>query len=222
MNVLGLLQLVDSAHAGGDCSYGVGIRKLVTGGHLRCGEQVPALVENQLGAVIGPSEGVAAGVAFRAARRGQMRLMSEVSRTLSSERLPEPMRLASLQMGTYLWELSRRWEWAAAVHEQMDPLAGTGGLHHAVAFGALVSETTSQQVRAIATYLFRAAKVMVSAAVEAMPLEEALGRRLLANVLERVSELAPRFVDREPDEIAAVQPMLFLSPAGRPSRPPGF
>ena len=49
-----------------------------------------------------------------------------------------------------LWGMSRTWEWASGIHQQVDPIANETDLHHAVAFGALVSEATNNQVRAIA------------------------------------------------------------------------
>jgi urease accessory protein UreF len=119
--------------------------------------------------------------------------------------MPPDMRLASLQMGQRLWIMSRAWDWAASVHEQLDGLTQRNDLHHAVAFGLLVSETTSSQVRAIATYLYNAARNIVQAAVRLIPLDEATGMRVLSDVQERIAQLAARCADKEAADIGAVR-----------------
>jgi urease accessory protein UreF len=111
------------------------------------------------------------------------------------------MKLASVQMGQRLWAVSRGWGWAASVHEQLDELARATELHHAVAFGALVSEATSSQLRAIATYLFNVVKGMVLAAVRAAPLEEMEGQRVLSEVQGTIAALAAGYVDKGAGDI---------------------
>ena len=70
-----------------------------------------------------------------------------------------------------------------------------------MAFGLLVSETTSSQVRAIATYLYNTAKNIVLAAVHAIPLEESAGMQVLSGVQPRIAELAARCADKEASDI---------------------
>ena len=77
-------------------------------------------------------------------------------------------------------------------------------MHHAVAFGTLVSETTSSQLRAIATYLFNTARSIVLAAVRAIPLDETTGQRVLSSVQPTITELAAACVDKEPADILAL------------------
>jgi urease accessory protein UreF len=112
------------------------------------------------------------------------------------------MQLASLQMGQRLWVMSRGWDWAGGVHQQLDGMAQRNDLHHAVAFGLLVSETTSSQVRAIATYLYNTAKNIVLAAVHAIPLEESAGLQVLSGVQGRIAELAAQCADKQTVDIA--------------------
>ena len=169
MNVLGLVQLCAAAQPAGGYSHSFGIERLVRGGALRSPEQLRSLVTEALEGAIGPADGVASGITFRAARGGDFERIPEVCSVMSSGRMPPDMQLASLQMGQRLWIMSRGWDWAASVHEQLDGLAQGNDLHHAVAFGLLVSETTSSQVRAIATYLYNAARNIVQAAVRIDP-----------------------------------------------------
>ncbi len=105
-------------------------------------------------------------------------------------------------MGRRLWGISRGWDWASGVHQQFDGVAEKIELHHAVAFGALVSETTSSQVRGIATYLFQIARNIVLAAVRAIPLDEITGQRLLSEMQPPIAQLAASCADRSTDDIA--------------------
>jgi urease accessory protein UreF len=208
VNVHGLVQL-SSLH---DTSYGYsfGIEKMARNGRLSNPDQLALLVKGVLLASIGPADGVASGVAFRAARTGDFEQLPELCSVMSSDRVPATLRLASLHMGQRLWGLSRAWDWAAAIHQQLDPLAQKTDLHHAVAFGALVSETTSNQVRAIATYLFNIARGIVTAAVhaasEAPPprLDEAAGQRVLSDMQPTITQLAAACADRQPTDILAI------------------
>jgi len=215
LNVLGLMQLVESApNAGGypDCFQ---ISNLVRQGYLRNADQVLQLLNVALHQSIGPAEGVAAGAAFRVARHGVLDQLPKVSSVLSNHQLPEDIRKASLQMGAHLWELSRRWEWAQSLHYEVDPMASEGGIHNAIAFGVLVSEATAQQVRAIAMYLFRAARMIIKSAVQSIPLDESVGQHLLSSLSPMISELAQVYADRPIDQVMALHPSLVLQVAMR-------
>ncbi len=201
MNVLGLVQLCEMAGPVGGYSDYFELEQRVRNGRLRSAEQLQDFVQSTLQAAIGPADGVASGIAFRAARHGVIEPIPEVCAALSSERIPLEMRLASVQMGHRLWAVSRTWSWAQSVHEQFDDLAMHTDLHHAVAFGALVSETTSSQIRAIATYLFNTAKTIVLAAVRTIPLDEAAGQRVLSSVQPTIAQLAAAYADKGPGDI---------------------
>jgi urease accessory protein UreF len=213
LNVLGLVQLIESVPTAGGYSDCFQIPSLVRGGYLRDSDQVLHLLNLALQESIGPAEGVVAGAAFRAARRCELGQLSRLSSALSNHQLPAEIRTASLQMGTHLWELSRRWEWAQSIHGQINPLADEGGIHNAIAFGILVSETTAQQVRAIAMCLFRAARTIISSAVQAIPLDEKDGNRLLSTLGPMISELARNYADRPLDRIMALRPAMVLQAA---------
>ena len=203
VNVLGLVQLCATAQPAGGYSHTFGIEQLARSGRLQTPEQLAELVHGVLCSTIGPADGVASGIAFRAARQSNFERLPELCATLSSDRLPLPLRLASLQMGQRLWGVSRNWEWASSVHQQFDAMAVRTDLHHAVAFGALVSETTSSQIRAIATYLFNTARSIVLAAVDAIPLDEITGQRVLSDMQPAITELAAACADKNPADIAA-------------------
>lgn len=204
MNVLGLVQLTQAAQPAGGYSYSFGIEQMARTGRLTSPDQLATLVKGVLLASIGPADGVASGIAFRAARAGAFDRLPPVCSVLSSNRVPVPMRLASLQMGQRLWGLSRTWDWASGVHQQFDELASHTDLHHAVAFGALVSETTTSQVRAIATYLLNTARSIILAAVHAIPLDEVVGQRVLSSVQPTITDLAAACADKSPDDIVAL------------------
>ena len=204
MNVLGLVQLCEAAQPIGGYSHSFGIEQMARQGRLRSAEDLLAFVRSVLKATIGPADGVASGIAFRAARNGAFDRLPEVCAAMSSERLPLEMRLASLQMGQRLWMVSRTWPWAESIHTQLDDLAEHSDLHHAVAFGALVSETTSSQIRAIATYLFNTAKSIILAAVREIPLDEASGQHILSDVQPTIAQLAAAYADKTPRDIAAI------------------
>ena len=206
MNVLGLVQLCQAAQPAGGYSHSFGIEKLVTTGQLRSPQQLQSLVTDVLQAAIGPADGVASGITFRAARGGAFERIPEVCAVMSSPRVPENMRLASLQMGQRLWVMSRTWNWAASVHDQLDDLTAKNDLHHAVAFGLLVSETTSSQIRAIATYLYNTAKNIILAAAHAIPLEEAQEQQVLAAVQSQIARLRGRCRGRSRGSIPVSPP----------------
>lgn len=211
MNVMGLVQLTQAAQPAGGYGYSFGIEQMARAGRLTTPDHLTSLIKEVLVASIGPADGVASGIAFRAARQGEYDRLPRVCAAMSSDRLPVSMRLASLQMGQRLWGLSRGWDWATGVHQQFDDLAQRTDLHHAVAFGALVSETTSSQVRAIATYLLNTARGIILAAVRAIPLDEAAGQRVLSNVQPTIASLASACADKSPEDIVAIAP---------PSAPP--
>ncbi len=205
MNLLGLVQLVDTSGAGVGYQDCLSIEMLARRGLLCTGQQVLNLVESALRAVIGPTQGIAAGIAFRAARLGDPALVPAVSQVLSSNQLPESLRLASLQMGTRLWEISRRWNWTQPVHEQFDPVMPQAGVHGGVAFGTLVSETTAHEVRAVAACLLQAAQGIIQAAVWAIPLEDSMNHRLLAQAQPMISRLAADFAQHTLPDIRCAQ-----------------
>lgn len=207
MNVFGLVQLCDSAQPVGGYSHSFGIEQMARQGRLRSAEDLLRVVRSLLLAAIAPADGIASGIAFRAARKGNLADIPAVCAAMSSERLPVEMRLASLQMGSRLWSVSRTWPWAEPVHQQLDDLALRTDLHHAVAFGALVSETTSSQIRAIATYLFNTAKGIILAAVDAIPLDESLGQHVLSDVQPIIAELAAACADKGPGDIVPIRTM---------------
>ncbi len=200
MNVMGLIQLCAYDQPGGYCQP-AGVESLIQEGRVRSPEALENLVLSVLKSRIAPADGIASGIAFRAARGGMLDPLPEISAALSSGRLPADMREVSVQMGRHLWGVSRYWDWASAVHLQCDPVAEKIDLHHAVAFGALISETTSSQVRAIATYLFQTARSIVFAAVRAIPLDEIAGQRVLSDMQPAIAQLAAACADRTPHDI---------------------
>jgi urease accessory protein UreF len=199
MNVLGLVQLCQTTPSG--AAYCLGIERLARTGQLRSPDQLAALVAGVLRSSIGPSDGVASGIAFRAARRGDYEQLPELGEILSVRQPDEAVRLASVQMGQRLWGVSRRWDWTGGIHQQLDDLASRTDLHHAMAFGTLVSETTSSQIRAIATFLFNMARSIVLTAVHAIPLDESTGQRVLAGVQDAITEVAAACADKSPADI---------------------
>lgn len=204
MNVLGLMQLVDSAPAVGGYADCFQINSLARRGVLRSEEQILQLLDASLQSSIGPSDGVAVGWAFKAARQGDLADLPELASRLSGPDVPADIRMASLEMGTHLWELSRRWDWAQAMHGQVEDLAASTKLHHAMVFGTLVSETTAQEVRAIALCLFSAAKAIIRVAVSAIPLDETVVLKLLSRLQPEISELAHQYAVCRPETIHAL------------------
>jgi urease accessory protein UreF len=197
LNVLGLVQLCQSTGPG---SYTFGIERLTRGRPISP-EELTELIKALLLHDVAPTDGVASGIAFRAARHGEYEQLPSICDALNTSHLPDPVRLESIQTGQRLWGISRSWDWATSVHDQLDPLAERTHLHHAVAFGALVSETTSSEARAIATYLFSTARGIVLTAIRAIPLDEAAGQRVLSEVQSAIAEMAGRFVERRPTDI---------------------
>ena len=191
MNVLGLVQLCQSAPPG---SYSLE-QLAATPPHTAA--ELTELVRDFLQRSIAPTAGLASGMAFRAARQGDYERLPHVCETLDHSVLTDPLRDSSLQMGRRLWGLSRAWEWAAGVHEQLDDFAQRAPLHHAVAFGALVSETTNSETRAIATYLFSTARGIVLTAIRAIPLDEAAGQRVLSDIQDSIAHIAAQYVARD-------------------------
>jgi urease accessory protein len=204
MNVLGLVQLCGTAGPLDGYREFLELERSARSGALRSSDDLREFVGTALRAGIGPADGVASGIAFRAARQGSIEALPAVCAALSSERIPAEKRWASVQMGHRLWTQSRAWPWTEAVHQQLDELALRNDLHHAVAFGALVSETTSSQIRAIATYLFNMAKTLVTAGVRLIPLDEAAGQQVLSSVQGEIAALAAGYADKEPEDILVI------------------
>ncbi len=201
MNVLGLVQLCETAGPAGGYREFLELERSARAGELRSGDDLRQFVGTALRAGIGPADGIASGIAFRAARHGSIDPLPAVCAALSSDRVPAEKRWASVQMGHRLWAQSRAWSWTDGVHQQLDELALHTDLHHAVAFGALVSETTSSQIRAIATYLFNMARTLVMAGVRLIPLDEAAGQQVLSSVQGEIARLAAGYADKEPGDI---------------------
>lgn len=206
MNVLGLMQLVDSAPSIGGYADCFQVNGLARRGLLSSEERIVQLLNASLQSSIGPTDGVAVGWAFKAARHGDLGELPQLASHLSGPEVPADIRAASLEMGTHLWEISRRWDWAQAMHGQVDALAPRTNLHHAMAFGALVSETTAQEIRAIAMCLFSAAKAIIRAAVAAVPLDEAVVLKLLSQLQPEISDLACQCAACRPESIHALPP----------------
>lgn len=201
MNVLGLVQLAQATQAFGGYSHALAIEQRVARGELATAEQLRAFVEEVLQAEVGSAEGVASGIAFRAVRCGALEDVPRLCDALSSSRVPLETRLASVQMGERLWALSRGWGWAEPVHEQLGGVARGHEMHHAVVYGALVSETTSSQVRGIAACLLDIARNLVAAAERCMPLDAVECQHVLQGVQGCVAVLAGRYAGRALGEI---------------------
>jgi urease accessory protein UreF len=202
MNVHGLVQLCQTTQP--FYLHSLGIDAVLRRGDVRSPEALEGVVCEVLVEAIGPADGVASGIAFRAARAGEAVEIPALCDAMNSEKLPPELRLASVQMGGRLWELSRRWDWAGGVHQQFDPLLLRSPLHHAIAFGTLISETTSSEVRAIAAYLFNIARSIITAAVHFIPLPESDGDHVLAKVQPTIGQLATRCAAKTPADIAHV------------------
>ena len=97
------------------------------------------------------------------------------------------------------------------MHGQVDSLALPTDLHHAMAFGALVSETTAQEVRAIAMCLFSAAKAIIRAAVTAIPLDEAVILKLLSRLQPEIADMAYHYAACRPETIHALSPAKVVA-----------
>src|SRR6187549_2015167 len=89
VNVLGLVQLCQSTSPG---SYSFGIER-ITRGKPTTPEELTDLVISVLRHDVAPADGVAAGVAFRAARHSQFEQLPEVCHALNASHLPNPVRL---------------------------------------------------------------------------------------------------------------------------------
>jgi urease accessory protein UreF len=205
MNVLGLVQLTQFSAAGAE-GYYLGAQKMLGRHEVHGQEELILFVHGALETAVGPSDAIASGIAFRVARGGDLGEIPAICDVLAKESLPQEMRLASLQIGRRLWETSRQWQWAGAVHEQLDSLVPPAQLHHAVAFGALVSEATNSQIRAIATYLFHVARGIVLAAVRLIPLDEHIAPRVLSAVQPRIAQLAAACADKGLSDITPRNP----------------
>jgi len=197
VNVLGLVQLCQSTGPG---AYTFGIERL-TRGKPTTPEELAELVKSVLVHDVAPTDGVATGVAFRAARFSEFERLPDVCQALNTTHLPDMMRLESIHTGRRLWGVSRAWEWASAVHDQLDAMADRTDLHHAVAFGTLVSEATASEARAIASYLFTTARGIVLTAVRAIPLTESAGQYVLSEIQGTIAEIAAKCVERGAGEI---------------------
>ncbi len=203
MNLSGLLQLVEpSAAESGYRTYFLHFADERPSA-MHSPDEFGAILFYILSDVIGPSEGVAAGIAFRAARSGDTAPFQELMQVLSREKLPADLCSTSLRTGTALWQQSRRWNWTAGIHEQFDPIS-TPWVHHAPAFGALVSETTANEIRAIATYLFRTAKLLLCAAPSEIKPDDSTAQHILSQCQESITVLAQRFSGGNASSIAAV------------------
>jgi urease accessory protein UreF len=197
------MQLVDSAPAAGGYATCFQVHALARRGILRSEKQIIQLVDASLQSSIGPSDGVAVGWAFKAARQGDLAELPQLAAQMSGSDVAADIRAASLEMGAHLWELSRRWDWAQAMHGQVDAIPAPFGQYHAMAFGTLVSETTAQEIRAIALCLFSAAKAIIRAAVMAIPLDESVVLKLLSGLQPEIADLAHQYAACRPETIHA-------------------
>ncbi len=200
MNVSGLVQLCQNLPVGYSLCLGL---PTPPGGRISDSDELFARAAGMLENFIAPTDGIAIGLAFRAARTGNFDAIPTVCQAMSSDRVPGGLQLASLQMGQRLWELSRRWEWARGVHEEIDPLAAQAPLHQAVAFGILVSETMASQVRAVAVYLVSTMNAIVTAAITNIPRGQDAGRPVIEALQPRIARLAHACIDRSAADIHA-------------------
>src|ERR1051325_5210750 len=82
MNVMGLVQLCEAAQPAGGYGYALGIERLARGGKLRAAAELEDVLAEVLRGAIGPADGVASGVTFRAARGGEFEQIPEVCAAL--------------------------------------------------------------------------------------------------------------------------------------------
>jgi urease accessory protein len=202
MNVHGLVQLCQTTQP--FYSHSLGIDAAIKRGALRSPDALSSIVCEVLSSAVGPADGVASGIAFRAARSNESADLPALCNLLNSEKLPADYRLASVQMGSRLWEMSRRWDWSGPVHAQFDPLLQRSALHHAIAFGTLISETTASEVRAIAAYLFNIARSIVTAAVRAIPLTDSDGDHVMSQVQPTIGRLATQCAAKSPADVTPI------------------
>ena len=94
MNVLGLIQLCQSTQPG---RYSFGIEELAARERPTTPEHLAELVTSVLQTDVARADGIASGVAFRAARRCQYEALVPVCRALSNSHVPDPIRHESIQ-----------------------------------------------------------------------------------------------------------------------------
>jgi urease accessory protein UreF len=194
MNLRGMVQLLspDLAPTAG-YAYTLSIAAQARQRRLTTLEQLADYLETLLRTIIGPIDAPAASLAFHAARNGDIAALPAVGDALGDPNIPASLQIASLHMGATLWETSRHWEWTAPVHEQIDPLAPTGSLHHAIAFGALSAETTASPLRAIAACLLHSLRAMITTARRAIGLSESADHSTLQLLQPAITDLAHRY-----------------------------
>ncbi len=212
MNMLSMVQLMDVAppQSGGyaDCFR---VETLIAKGALKQPTEFKHLLVQALKLAIGPLDGFAAGAVFDASRHGDFSALPALVDTLCTANTPLSLQQASLSTGEYIWEVSRRWPWAAAIHDQLDGVTEQTGHFHAVAFGALISDATAQKARAVAACLMTATKSLVLCAAKYLPMDLNQSQRLLNDVQPTITQLAIEYSKpdasapppREPADIIA-------------------
>ncbi len=200
MNILPMVQLLDSTPEAGGYAECFQLEHLIAVGKLSQADQVENFIIRALKTAIGPLEGFATGAVFEASRRGNFSALPALARELCTSHAPESLQRASLNTGRQIWETSRRWTWAVSIHDQLDEVTELTGHFYAVVFGALISDATAQRARAVAACLLSTVRSLVFCAARYLPMDAIQSQRMVSDIQPTISQLALAY--SQPDAIA--------------------
>ena len=210
--LIALLQFTDGLFPSGGFAHSLGLETYAQAGVVRDAAGLEAFVRIHLEGGAGPADGVAAALAARAGRAGDLEACLALDRRLDAMKAVPEFRAASRQMGRQ----TARAAAASAAEPFVEDLARAiddermPG-HHAVVFGAVTGRAGATPEMAAAAFLHSTATLLVGAGLRLLPIGQVEGQRVLAAMRERIARLAQRAAAAEVDDVWSFTPGLEIA-----------
>jgi urease accessory protein len=189
--LLPLLQFADGLFPAGGFAHSLGLETYVHDGRIDDVAGLEAFVVAHLEGSAGPSDAIAAALAARAMRAGDVAALIALDARVDAMKVVPEARAASRQMGRQMLRVAGALTSDPTLTELVAATtAGTSPGHHAVAFGAALGREGASPEAVATAYLYATAAMLVSAGIRLLALGQLDGQRALAAMRPRIVRLA--------------------------------